>query len=68
MNNLDVLSEEIVIVGSGNGELADVVIPLFEGSHYTVNININKFEKPIGAVILSGGDNEIKDIIEIKKG
>ena len=34
-----------------------------------ININIEKktiFEKPVGAVILSGGEKEIKDIIDIK--
>jgi hypothetical protein len=40
------------------------------GSHYSVTINFNKFEKPVGAVVLSGGQDNIKDItdiIEIKK-
>jgi len=34
----------------------------------TVNIiNNNKFEKPVGAVIMNGSTADIKDIIEIKK-
>ena len=31
------------------------------------NININKFEKPVGAVVLTGDTKDIKDLIEIKK-
>ena len=40
------------------------------GRHYSVTINFNKFEKPVGAVVIPGAGNDIKDItdiIEIKK-
>jgi type I restriction enzyme R subunit len=32
-----------------------------------VNININKYQKPVGAVIMTNGEKDINDIIEIKK-
>ena len=31
------------------------------------HININNFDKPVGAVVLTGETKDIKDIIEIKK-
>lgn len=57
MENLDVLSEEIVIVGSRYGELSDVVIPLFEKGEPIKSENI---VKALGGneVILRPDDNK----------
>ena len=41
------------------------LIPFNKSAVY--NININKFDKPVGAVVLTGGEQNIKDIIDIKK-
>jgi hypothetical protein len=38
-----------------------------QGSHYSVTINFNKFEKPVGAVVLSGRHDNIKDIVDVKR-
>ena len=46
-------------------EEAASMIPFDKRAVY--HININKFEKPVGAVVLTGGEQNIKDIIEIKK-
>ena len=51
--------------GEEEGEKPSLRLPL--GKYTILNININKFEKPVGAVIQSGGTQEIKDIIDIKK-
>lgn len=56
------LSEE----GEAVEEVASI-IPFHKGATY--NININKFEKPVGAVIIPGFQNnnmDINDVIEIK--
>jgi len=54
---MDVLSEEIVIVGSRYGELADVVIPLFEKGE---PINSENIVSELGGdeVILRPDDNK----------
>ena len=46
-------------------EEAASMIPFDKRAVY--HININKFENPVGAVVLTGGEQNIKDIIEIKK-
>ena len=38
-----------------------------QGSHYSVTINFNKFEKPVGAVVLSGRHDNIKDISDVMR-
>ena len=46
------------------------LLRLLGKSHATVTVNINRFEKPVGAVVIPGTGNNIKDIndvIEIKK-
>lgn len=37
------------------------------GNYKILKININKFEKPVGAVIMNGQSEEIVKIIDIKK-
>lgn len=36
-------------------------------NNINVTINFNKFEKPVGAVVLSGGQDNIKDIVDVKR-
>ncbi len=46
------------------------LLRLLSKSRAAVTVNINRFEKPVGAVVIPGvGDNimDIKDVIEIKK-
>lgn len=50
--------------------LAKVLKPVGRKSNVKITVNINKFEKPVGAVVLSGAGNnknDINDVIEIKK-
>lgn len=47
-----------------------VLKPVVDANNVNITVNINKFEKPVGAVVIPGvGDNimDIKDVIEIKK-
>ena len=53
---------------SEEGETIDEVVSHFPMNKRAVyHININKFDKPVGAVVLTGGTKDIKDIVEIKK-
>lgn len=53
---------------SEEGEAVDEVASLIPMNKQAVyHININKFEKPVGAVIQTGGNQEIKEIVDIKK-
>lgn len=48
----------------------EALVRLLSKSRAAVTVNINRFEKSVGAVVISGaGDNikDIKDVIEIKK-
>ena len=56
MDKLDVLSEEIVIVGSRHGELADVVIPIYEKGEPMEVKDIREFLGD-NEVIISPEDN-----------
>ncbi len=58
------IKQELSEEGEAIEEVASL-IPFNKRAVY--NININKFEKPVGAVVLTGGKKDIKDIIEIKK-
>lgn len=40
---------------------------LSKGGHINITVNINNFEKPVGAVIQTGGKQDINEIVEIKK-
>jgi hypothetical protein len=57
-------SQELSEEGETIDEVASL-IPINKGT--VINININKFEKPVGAIVQTGGTQDIKDIIEIKK-
>ena len=35
-------------------------------ANVNITLNFNKFDKPVGAVVLTGGEQDIKDIIDIK--
>lgn len=56
---------------SEEGEVIEEVASLIPFDKRAVyHININKFEKPVGAVVIPGSGNnikDIKDVIEIKK-
>ena len=54
----ELTKEEETVEGSLDG---------LQGSHYSVTINFNKFEKPVGAVVLSGGQDNIKDISDVMR-
>lgn len=52
---------------SEEGEAVDEVASLIPMNKQAVyHININKFEKPVGAVIQTDGTQEIKDKVNIK--
>ena len=48
-------------------EVAEIATLMPTGNYTILNININKFEKPVGAVIQTGGAQDIKSIIDIQK-
>ena len=47
--------------------LAQVLNPNGGMTNVNITVNINKFEKPVGAVIQTGGNQNINEILEIKK-
>lgn len=47
-------------------ELAQVIKPARKTGNVNITVNINKFEKPVGAVIQTGESQEIKEIVDIK--
>ena len=47
--------------------LAQVLKPVSGAANVNITVNINKFEKNVGAVIQTGGNQNINELIEIKK-
>ena len=47
--------------------LAQLPMPLAGASNVNITLNINNFKKPVGAVIQTGGNQDINEFLDIKQ-